>query len=266
MTNDGRSTPAGWYADPEDQRGLRWWDGAQWTTLARPLDAELSSDRSASPPPAPATAIAAERTAIRPALPEHDRATTATVDRPPPRIWWIAAAALIVVAGAISAVIALAGDPSDDDSASSIVDDATSTTDPASTSEPEPTTTELNTAEPTVGPTAPTVAPPPPPPTAPPTVPATTFAGSVRRTCGADNSGDCYVAVRTGPTSDTAEVARRSEGTAVIVTCQTNGESVRGSVLGAPTSVWVRDIDGHYMSAAFLDVPGWSPFTVSMPC
>jgi hypothetical protein len=29
--------PAGWYTDPSDSAGLRWWDGQQWTTATRQL-------------------------------------------------------------------------------------------------------------------------------------------------------------------------------------------------------------------------------------
>ena len=30
------SPPAGWYPDPGDSRGLRWWDGQRWTEHAQP--------------------------------------------------------------------------------------------------------------------------------------------------------------------------------------------------------------------------------------
>ncbi|GAA2090526.1 hypothetical protein GCM10009840_31990 [Pseudolysinimonas kribbensis] len=33
----GQGTPApGWYADPTGQAGVRWWDGAQWTSYSAP--------------------------------------------------------------------------------------------------------------------------------------------------------------------------------------------------------------------------------------
>ena len=30
------ATPAGWYRDPENGEGLRWWDGARWTEQQAP--------------------------------------------------------------------------------------------------------------------------------------------------------------------------------------------------------------------------------------
>ena len=33
-------TPAGWYTDPADDTGYRWWDGTTWTTHTRRTDAQ----------------------------------------------------------------------------------------------------------------------------------------------------------------------------------------------------------------------------------
>jgi hypothetical protein len=35
--------PAGWYADPSGQVGLRWWDGVQWTGFTDGLPASVGA-------------------------------------------------------------------------------------------------------------------------------------------------------------------------------------------------------------------------------
>ncbi|HEY8589180.1 MAG TPA: DUF2510 domain-containing protein, partial [Naasia sp.] len=44
------TTPAGWYQDPDNAQGLRWWDGSRWTT-----------DTSVRPQPYSAGALHEER-------------------------------------------------------------------------------------------------------------------------------------------------------------------------------------------------------------
>ena len=44
----------GWYDDPQDQNGLRWWDGARWTDRRQPRDA-VSAPPPPPPPPPPAS-------------------------------------------------------------------------------------------------------------------------------------------------------------------------------------------------------------------
>ena len=63
MANDGRSGtppthPAGWYEDPSNPNGLRYWSGAGWTEHVAPAPVVASV-----PPPAPAPAPGAARPA-----------------------------------------------------------------------------------------------------------------------------------------------------------------------------------------------------------
>jgi uncharacterized protein YraI len=88
----------------------------------------------------------------------------------------------------------------------------------------------------------------------------------VARSCGASGNDDCFVSIRTGPDSGNPEVRKATEGSLVAVVCQVSGESVRSSVLGYSTSVWLRDASGNYLSAAFVDVPGWSIRSITHPC
>jgi hypothetical protein len=139
---------------------------------------------------------------------------------------------------------------------------------PSSTT--RPVTMPSSVAPPTSpAPTVPTTPDPTVPPTPPSSVPApgpAVRAGTVVRTCGASGGGDCFLSVRAAPTSSSAEILRLDEGDPVSVVCQVQGASVLSSSLGRRTTVWVRDPAGRYLSAAFLDVPGWSPFTISEPC
>lgn len=98
-----------------------------------------------------------------------------------------------------------------------------------------------------------------PPPPAP-------LEARVARTCGASGRGDCFLSVRAAPTKESAEVGRYDEGAMVAVVCQVQGATVHSSLLGVPTTVWVRDLAGAYMTAAFLDVAGWDPTTITVPC
>jgi hypothetical protein len=122
----------------------------------------------------------------------------------------------------------------------------------------ESPSTSASTAAPTTTPTAPSTAVTAPPPTF--------VSARVARTCGRNGRGDCFLSVRSGPTSSSAEMYRLDEGTSVSVQCQVDGESVTSSVLGSPTTVWARGTDGNYMSAAFLEGTGFNPFAVTTPC
>ena len=108
------------------------------------------------------------------------------------------------------------------------------------------------------------------------TVPATTttavapisnrIESTVVRTCGSSGNGDCFLSVRAGPSSNSAELERLSEGETTTVDCQVTGEAVTSSILGAPTDVWVRSSSGGFMSAAFIDAGQLDPFEVTIPC
>jgi hypothetical protein len=90
--------------------------------------------------------------------------------------------------------------------------------------------------------------------------------GKVVRTCGSSGNGDCFLSIRSHPNSDFDEVGRLNEGDAVSVVCQISGERVTSSILGSPTYVWLRLPDGNYVTAAFVDAPGWDIFEITSPC
>lgn len=109
--------------------------------------------------------------------------------------------------------------------------------------------------------------PPPPPPTTRTSGP---FRATVVRTCGSDPvpGEPCFLAVRTAASSTAAEVRPRRlyEGDALEVDCAVYGESVKATLLPRSTSVWVRDLDGYFMSGAFLEIDGWDIYSVTVPC
>ncbi len=113
---------------------------------------------------------------------------------------------------------------------------------------------------------APTLPPPTVPSTAPPPTQPPAITARVSRTCGADGTGDCFVSLRTGPSSNGSELGRLYENDTVTIECQQRGESVKSSVLGSSTDVWARSTDGHWLAMAFLDAPGWSPTDITVSC
>lgn len=100
-----------------------------------------------------------------------------------------------------------------------------------------------------------------PPPTQRPAVPAT-----VSRTCGANGTGDCFLALRSGPSTVGPELGRLNEGDVISLDCQQRGESIKPSALGYSTDVWARSTDGRWLSMAFLDAPGWPLTDITVPC
>lgn len=134
---------------------------------------------------------------------------------------------------------------------------------------PELRTSSSTTLDPTTPTTATSTTRPPTTTAAPTTTlpPLPAFrSGVVSRTCGRSGNGDCFLSVRSAPNSDGPEVYRLDEGSAIDVTCQTYGERVTSSVLGYPTTIWLQMTSGNYVTAAFVDAPGWDPKTLTSPC
>lgn len=292
---------AGWFPDPYDPSNLRWWDGREFTTLVRPLDVTTVNDRVESAPPAtdPTYDHSAAPTVVLPVPPPG------VPPVPPPGVPgaaspqrsaapWIAAAVLVAVLAGVGGFFVLRDDggrdvdevstgrstsgspfdragpsgeaPADEEESpdEELPDEELpeaergSRDDSAGGEPPAPETTTESPVLPPPSLTTPSVAPPIEPPA--------DVVGTVVRTCGQGGGGDCFVSRRIDPTSNQPAVGRIDEGETVMVSCQVAGESVTSSVLGVPTSVWIRDVNGRYMSAAFVDVDGWDPFTITRPC
>lgn len=90
--------------------------------------------------------------------------------------------------------------------------------------------------------------------------------GTVARTCGADGRSDCFLSVRTEPTSHAPELRRIAEGQPIEVVCQVPGQPARSSVLGRSVPVWARTPDGRYVANVFVDAPGFDPVSLNRPC
>ncbi len=89
---------------------------------------------------------------------------------------------------------------------------------------------------------------------------------TVRRTCGADGTSDCFLSVRSAPGEDSVERGRLDEGSTVEVVCQVQSDPARSSVLDRSSTVWARTVDGEFVAAIYLDVPGWDLYSVTRPC
>jgi hypothetical protein len=100
------------------------------------------------------------------------------------------------------------------------------------------------------------------------TLPHVAVSGTVIRTCGAHPTATtrCFLAIRSAPRSDSAKLGEWFEDDVVTIECAVTGERVHATDGDLYTSVWARDPEGHYLSMAFLDVPGWDTFSVSVPC
>ncbi len=99
----------------------------------------------------------------------------------------------------------------------------------------------------------------------PSTVQSAPRVGRVVNTCGADGTGDCFVALRSAPSSASKEFGRLNEGASVSVVCQTLGENVTSSGLGGTTDLWAGTNDGAYISSAYLDGAGLDPYEQTLP-
>jgi hypothetical protein len=87
--------------------------------------------------------------------------------------------------------------------------------------------------------------------------------GQVEGTCG--GNGDCFLSIRSSPSTGSDELGRIGEGDHVSVSCQIRGRVVESALHGT-SDVWVALTDGGYVSGLFLDVPGWSRYDVTNPC
>lgn len=227
-----------------------------------------------TPPPAglPAPPSAHQRSA-RGAYPGSQGASAqATVDAAGPahdhstsqRGWWIAALIGVpILVGALVGVAYALGQRGSD--VSSVVEAPSGGSESQPTPESNPTTAMPSTAAP-VRPIAPATVTTRPQPTQPPSTTQPAVVATVNRTCGDDGAGDCFLALRDHPGSSGTELARLDEGAQVRLACQARGEGVLSSVLGYHTDVWARDLDGRWMSMAFLDAPGWSLSDLTVPC
>ena len=167
----------------------------------------------------------------------------------------------VIVAGGALIMVLRDPDPDPEPTSTTTTNVSTTTTMPVTAPTPAPTPAPV-----------PTIATIPPVTTVAPATPGVGGLGSatvlaeVNRTCGADGGGDCFLSVRSAPNSDAREVIRLSEGDALSITCTVVGEAVTSSVLGRATSIWARTPDGTFVSMAFVDAPGFDPFTNSHPC
>jgi hypothetical protein len=90
--------PPAWFPDPEDPTRLRWWDGAQWTTMRSPVQG-----------PNPQEGGPAEPSSLR-AAPGGTRSPAATSRGWRPTVWfWVSASLLVIVASRELVVGALGG-------------------------------------------------------------------------------------------------------------------------------------------------------------
>jgi len=102
-------------------------------------------------------------------------------------------------------------------------------------------------------------------PTSAPKEPSGDFSAQVARTCGASGRGDCFLSLRSSPSSTAKEVRRLSDGAAITIVCQVHGEGVKSSILGRSTDIWSATSDGSFMSSAFLVGPKLDPFSITTP-
>lgn len=73
------TTPAGWYDDPEDSNGQRYWDGRSWTPHRQRKPVSVQSPAPASPPPPPNQQAAWQPPGQQPAGPSPTRSTNPLV-------------------------------------------------------------------------------------------------------------------------------------------------------------------------------------------
>jgi hypothetical protein len=96
------------------------------------------------------------------------------------------------------------------------------------------------------------------------TAAARAVAATVKRTCGVNGSGDCRLSVRAQPNASSAELRRLKEGDTLKLACQTRGESVHSSVLGASSTVWSKTTRGGYVANVYVSGSGLDPRRITL--
>ena len=150
---DSTSTPAGWYADPDQPGHERYWDGSQWTEHSQPIPAEGAA------PAAPGTAPSAPSGEWAPGPPTGAPAPPPNVAPIPPwsggpsgpgymppaappsggggnKTALIVAIIVVVALVAVGAIIALAGGGDDDDADTASDSGSSQTQDTGDSGEP----------------------------------------------------------------------------------------------------------------------------------
>jgi hypothetical protein len=231
--------------------------------------------RSASEPPTVAAELPGVETPVTP-LPDPAVPGPSTGSRQRRRggvglAITLGAIGVLAVAGLAFALSSSGGNSPATTVATSVAPTATtspSTTSVASTSASATSTatvptstasTVATTASPTIT-TTPTSA---PVASSPPTRP--TVRARVVHTCGASGHGDCFLSLRTQPTSTAPEAGRVYEGAVVEVVCQVHGQRVSGSAAGTG-DVWAKTSFGTYVANIYLEGEGIDPTSVTIPC
>jgi hypothetical protein len=131
---DSTSTPAGWYADPDQPGYERYWDGTQWTEHSQPIPGDPAAQGAAGMPgqappassgewaPGPPTGAPAPPPNVAPIPPWQAGGPSGPGFGPPPakrgggnKTALIVALIVVAALVAVGAIIALAGGGDDDD-------------------------------------------------------------------------------------------------------------------------------------------------------
>ena len=71
--------------------------------------------------------------------------------------------------------------------------------------------------------------------------------------------------MRAQPDASARELRRLKEGDTLRLSCQTRGESVHSSVLGASSTVWSRTTSGGYVANVYVSGSGLDPRRITLP-
>lgn len=224
-------------------------------TLARRPAPPQAASAAAPPPPAPVAAAPAE-----PPTAELGGAPAEPAEWPPPPVLhegldrrWVGAGIAAALVVGIVVVLLVAGvfssDKQPQPAAQRAAAAAPTLVAPAATSTPTPATlsaTQTATAAATA------------------TATAQVVSATVKRTCGVNGSGDCHLSVRAQPNASAAELRRLKEGDTLKLSCQTTGESVHSSALGASSTVWSKTTRGGYVANVYVSGPGLDPQRITL--